>query len=64
MYYFGWFIYIFPVAKNCFNAASVQRCFQEANDRFKRLVVRYGKKIDKNNKNNKDPQPFLKEVCM
>ncbi len=38
------------VAKNCFNAARVQNAFQEANDRFKQLVVRYGGKNENNKK--------------
>jgi hypothetical protein len=31
----------FSVAKNCYNAASVQRAFVEANERFKNTVTRY-----------------------
>ena len=34
-------VYLFLVAKNCYNAASVQRAFVEANERFKNAVTRY-----------------------
>ena len=33
------------MAKNCYNAACVQRAFQEANDRFKNFVIRYSGRV-------------------
>ena len=48
------------VAKKCFNAANVQKAFQEANDRFKQLVVRYGQKTDGKKKAN--AKPLIQEV--
>ena len=39
-------IYVYrTVAKNCYNAASVQRAFVGANERFKNTVTRYSGRV-------------------